>query len=443
MNAAPDKPAPHPRPRVVILGGGFAGLRAAQALRSAAADITLIDRNNHHLFQPLLYQVATASLSPADIAAPIRQILKKQRNARVLLAEAASIDTARRVVRLSDGGEEPFDHLIIGVGARNWYFGRDQWAAHAPGLKDAADALAVREKFLLSFEAAEREPDAGRRRAILTFVVIGGGPTGVELAGAMAEIARRAIPREFRRIDTTTARIILLEGGPRLLDAFPEHLSARARRDLEAMGVEVWTDSRVTSIDDHAVTIGEERIVTRNVFWAAGVRASPLAESLGVPLDRAGRVMVGNDLSIPGHPNVFVVGDLACVNDAKSGAPVPGVAPAAMQMGTFVGRLLAREIAARTRGEPVLSRPAFVYRDKGNLATIGRARAVGVIAGRGFAGFPAWALWLAIHIVYLIGFRNRVLVLLQWAWAYFRYERGARLITQPSAERVAKLRGGV
>lgn len=425
-------------PRVVVVGGGFAGLYAARALAGAHATVTVIDRNNHHLFQPLLYQVATASLNPADIAAPIRQVLKRQRNSRVLLAEVVGIDTERRLVLLRDG-EEAYDYLVVAAGATHSYFGHDEWRAFAPGLKDASDALEIRERFLLSFEAAEREPDAARRRAILTFVVIGGGPTGVELAGAMAEIARRAIPREFRRIDTTTARIILLEGGPRLLTSFPAHLSARARRDLESLGVEVWLESPVSNIDDGGVAIGEERIVTRNVFWAAGVKASPIGASLGAPTDRAGRVAVNPDLSVPGRPEVFVVGDLAAVPEESAGGTVPGVAPAAMQMGRFVGRLIGEEIRWRTV-PGASARARFVYKDKGNLATIGRARAVGVIGGRGFAGFPAWALWLGIHIVYLIGFRNRVLVLVRWAWAYFRYERGARLVTRPAAERVRRLR---
>ncbi len=444
-----SEPAPRDRGdsdrpvRVVIIGGGFGGLHAARALRGARAEVALLDRNNHHLFQPLLYQVATASLSPAEIAAPIRLILKRQRNARVLLAEAVSVDTVGRRVRLLDG-EMGYDYLVVATGMTHSYFGRDEWAAHAPGLKDAADALEIREKFLLSFEAAEREPDPAARRAILTFVVIGGGPTGVELAGAMAEVARRALPREFRNIDTTTARIILLEGGPGLLPTFPEKLRARAKHDLEAMGVEVWVNSKVTSIDDRSVTIGEERIATRNVFWAAGVRATALGASLGVPLDRAGRVRVNPDLSVPGHPEVFVIGDLAAVTDPRSGTEVPGVAPAAMQMGRFVGRLIAREIETRSgtgsASDNAVTRPAFRYVDKGNLATIGRARAVGVIKGHAFHGFPAWALWMGIHIFFLIGFRNRVIVMIQWAWAYFRWERGARLVTQPAAERLATLR---
>lgn len=422
-------------PRIVILGGGFGGLYAARALRSARARVTLIDRHNHHLFQPLLYQVATASLSPGDIAVPIRHVLKRQRNTRVILGEAVSIDPGRRVVALRDA-EEGYDYLVVATGATHWYFGHDDWRPHAPGLKEAADALAIREKFLLSFEAAEREDDAGRRRAILTFVVIGGGPTGVELAGAMAEIARRAIPKDFRRIDTSSSRIILVEGGGRVLPAFPEHLSRRAKEDLESLGVEVWLNSAVTRVDERGVSIGEDRIATRNVFWAAGVKASPLGASLGAPMDGAGRVLVNPDLSVPGHPEVFVIGDLASVIDTGTRRPVPGVAPAAMQMGRHVGRLLAREIGG---GGTAPARASFVYTDKGNLATIGRARAVGVIGGRGFAGFPAWALWLGIHIVYLIGFRSRLIVLIQWAWAYFRYERGARLITRRSAEEVGRL----
>ncbi|MFM9958301.1 MAG: NAD(P)/FAD-dependent oxidoreductase [Phycisphaerales bacterium] len=448
MTSTASQLASHPV-RVVIVGGGFGGLYAARALGKSRAQVTLLDRNNHHLFQPLLYQVATASLSPAEIAAPIRQVLKRQKNTRVLLAEATGIDMARRVVTLRDG-EIGYDYLVLAAGMTNSYFGRDEWAAHAPGLKDANDALEIREKFLLSFEAAEREADLSSRRSILTFVVIGGGPTGVELAGAMAEVARRALPREFRNIDTTTARIILLEGGPGILPTFPEKLRARAKRDLESMGVEVWVNARVTGIDERRVTIGEERIATRNVFWAAGVKASSLGASLGAEMDRSGRVIVKPDLSVPGRPEVFVVGDLASVADERMGGSVPGVAPAAMQMGRFVGRVIAGEIAGKSGEE--LARSAdvpradvpradvFRYVDKGNLATIGRARAVGVIKGQSFAGFAAWALWMGIHIFFLIGFRSRVIVMVQWAWAYFRWERGARLVTRPSGERLAELR---
>lgn len=429
---------PDGRPRVVIIGGGFGGLYAAMRLRRAPVRVTLIDRSNHHLFQPLLYQVATASLSPADIAQPIRSVLARQRNTEVLLAEATGIDVQRRIVKLEDG-EIPYDWLIVATGATHSYFGRDDWAEHAPGLKSIADAIEIRERFLISFEAAEREPDPQVRRAILTFVVVGGGPTGVELAGAMAEVARRAIPRDFRHIDTTTARIILIEAGPRLLPAFPPELGDRARRDLEAMGVDVWVGAKVTGVSEKGVTLGEERILSRNIFWAAGVRASPLGATLGAPMDRSGRVEVGPDLTLPGHPEVFVIGDLARVVEASTGAAVPGVAPAAMQMGRYAASIIAREVTPPRAGER-RDRPPFRYRDKGNLATIGRARAVGVIAGRKLTGFLAWVLWLAVHIVYLIGYRNRVLVLIQWAWAYLRWIRRGRLITGPAVRELEQVR---
>ncbi len=424
-------------PRVVILGGGFAGLYAARELRRARAQITLIDKSNHHLFQPLLYQVATASLSPADIARPIRTVLKRQRNCRVMLAEATGIDRSRRVVTLADG-EVPFDYLIVATGATHAYFGHDDWAALAPGLKTIDDALAIRQRFLLSFEAAEREPDAATRRAILTFIVVGGGPTGVELAGAMAEIARRAMPTEFRTIDTTTARIILIEGNERLLMSFPPSLSDRARRDLEALGVDVWLNARVTGVDADGVRLGDERIVARNVFWAAGVQASPIGRSLGAPVDRAGRVQVRPDLTVEGDDRIFVVGDLASIMDARTKQAVPGVAPAAMQMGRYAAGIIRREIRA---GAKAGAREAFAYRDKGNLATIGRARAVGVIAGRHYTGWLAWFLWSTIHVLFLIGFKNRLIVMIQWAWAYWWFERGARLITGPAATALRALRG--
>jgi len=427
--------SPDSRKRVVILGGGFGGLYAARALAHAPVAVTVIDRANHHLFQPLLYQVATASLSPADIAQPIRWILRNQRNAEVILAEATGVDVQRRIVSLADG-EVPYDYLVVATGSTHSYFGHDEWSAVARGLKTVDDAIEIRQRCLLSFEAAEREPDPMLRRAILTFVVIGGGPTGVEMAGALAEVARRALPHDFRRIDTSTARIILIEAAARLLSTFPPELSDRARRDLESMGVDVWTGVPVTGIDEHGVRIGEERIATRNIIWAAGVRASPLGAMLGAELDRAGRVKVAPDLSLPGHPEVFVVGDLAHVQDPATGEMVPGVAPAAMQMGRFVARIIAREVA----GKADAPRPAFRYKDKGNLATIGRARAVGVIKGRPFAGLLAWFLWLAVHIAYLIGYRNRLIVLIEWAWAYFRWVRRARLITGPAARELAEVR---
>jgi NADH dehydrogenase len=421
-------------PHVLILGGGFGGLYAARGLRRARVRITLIDRCNHHLFSPLLYQVATASLSPSDVAQPIRWILRRQANARVLMGEARSIDAAARRVTLADGEVITYDFLIVATGVTHTYFGHDEWAALAPGLKGIGDALTIREKFLLSFEAAEREPDPAKRRDILTFVVIGGGPTGVELAGAMAEIARRAMPTEFRAIDTTTARVILVEGRDRLLPTFDASLSKRARADLESLGVDVWLDAKVTAIDEHGVSIGErgERIVTRNVFWAAGVSASPLGATLGAPMDRAGRILVQPDLSVPDRPEVFVIGDLAAIVDPRTGEMVPGVAPAAMQMGRYVARVIAESVEEHRSPKTVIGatgRPAFRYVDKGMLATIGRARAVGTIGRMTFTGYPAWLLWLFVHIMYLIGTRNRIIVLMQWAWAYLRFERGARLIT--------------
>jgi len=406
---------------VVILGGGFGGLATARTLRAAPVRVTLIDRQNHHLFQPLLYQVATAGLSPAEIASPIRRILSRQRNALVVLAEAVAIDTARRRVVLRDG-EIAYDGLIIATGVTHSYFGRREWAAHAPGLKTLEDALDVRRRMLLAFEEAEREADAERRRQWLTFVVVGGGPTGVEMAGALAEVSRHSLARDFRRIDPRSARVILVEAGPRVLPSYPEPLSDKAARQLETLGVQVWTDGAVTAVDPEGVQIGGDRLAARTVIWAAGVEASPLARSLGAPLDGAGRVRVEADLSVPGHPEVFVIGDLARIE--QDGAPVPGVAPAAIQMGKHAARNVLRAL----RGEP---RPPFRYRDKGTLATIGRSRAVAVLAGLHLWGFPAWLAWLGVHIVSLIGFRNRLVVMITWAWAYVTHERSARLIVYP------------
>lgn len=419
----PEKNIPH----VVILGGGFAGLRCARALRGAPVRITLIDRSNHHLFQPLLYQVATASLSPSDIASPIRSILKRQKNLEVWMGEAVDVDVDRRVVVLRDG-EVPYDYLVVATGVTHAYFGRDDWAPYAPGLKTVDDALEIRRRFLLAFETAEREADEAARRRLLTFVIVGAGPTGVELAGAMAEIARQVMPREFRSIDTTTARILLVEGADRVLPGYAPSLSAKARRQLERLGVEVRTGARVTEIEEGAVWIGDERIEAGNVFWAAGVAASPLGARLGAEVDRAGRVKVAPDLSVPGHPEVFVAGDLAAVE--QGGRPVPGVAPAAMQM----GRHVARAIRADLEGRP---RPVFRYFDKGSLATIGRAAAVAEIAGLKLSGLVAWLVWVFVHILYLIGFRNRLVVMVQWAWAYLMYQRGVRLIT---GDRTVQLR---
>src|SRR5688500_558809 len=407
-------------PHVVILGGGFAGLRCARALRKAPVRITLIDRRNHHLFQPLLYQVATASLSPADIAAPIRSILRNQANAQVWMAEVADIDVDRRVVVLEDGTVD-YDYLVVATGATHSYFGHDEWAPVAPGLKTVEDAVQIRRRFLVAFEAAEREADPAARRRDLTFVIIGGGPTGAELAGAMAEIARTVIPQDFRAVDTATARIILVEGLDRVLPTFHERLSAAARRQLERLGVEVRTGELVTSVDDRGVVLKSgERIEAENVVWAAGVAASPIGARLGAQLDRAGRVVVQPDLSIPDHPEVFVAGDLAWIE--QDGRGVSGVAPAAMQMGTYVGKTIRGEVAGRAR-------KPFRYLDKGTLATIGRGAAIADLRGLRISGFLAWVLWVFIHIFYLIGFRNRLLVLSEWAWAYLTYQRGMRLIT--------------
>jgi NADH dehydrogenase len=406
------------RPEVVIVGGGFGGLYAARALRGARVHVTIVDRRNHHLFQPLLYQVATAALNPADIAAPIRSVFRGARNVSVLLAEATGVDVAAKKLLLADGAL-PYDYLILATGATHAYFGHDEWAPFAPSLKTIEDALDIRRRVLLAYEMAERDPE--HRREWLTFVIIGGGPTGVELAGALAEISRQALSREFQHIDPSHARIILIEGMTRVLPTYPEDLSVKARAQLEHLGVDVWTGARVTGIDPTGVVLGDERILARTVVWAAGVAASPLAKSLGAPLDRAGRVRVDPTLALPGRNDVYVVGDLATV--AQDGEPVPGVAPAAIQMGRHAARNIMRAIAG-------LPAEPFRYRDKGSFATIGRGKAVGVLAGGlKLSGFPAWVAWLAIHIFFLIGFRNRVLVLFQWAYSYVTFRRGARLIT--------------
>ncbi len=411
------------RPHVVIVGGGFGGLSAARALAGAAVDITLVDRRNHHVFQPLLYQVATAGLSAPDIAAPIRRILWRQPNVTVLLGEAVSVDVAAKRLVL-DEGALAYDFLVLAAGATHSYFGHDDWQRHAPGLKTIEDALDIRRRILLAFEEAEREDDADRRRAWLTFVVIGAGPTGVELAGAVAEIARHTLAGEFRRIDPRAARIVLLEGAERVLPPYPPELSQKAARQLESLGVQVRTRSLVTAVDADGVWLGEEHLEARTVLWAAGVAASPLGRSLGAPLDRAGRVQVEPDLTIAGHPEVFVVGDLASL--AQHGRPIPGVAPAANQM----GRHAARNILRTLRGQPGES---FRYVDKGSLATIGRRAAVADFGRLKLSGFPAWIAWLGIHILFLIGFRNRFVVMFEWAWAYLTYQRSARLILAPKA----------
>jgi NADH dehydrogenase len=407
------------RPHVVIVGGGFAGLWAARGLSRAPVRITLLDRGNHHLFQPLLYQVATAGLSAPNIAAPLRQILRRQKNVTVLLGEVAGIDPGDRHVRLADGRTIAFDHLLLATGATHAYFGHDDWAPHAPGLKTLDDALGIRRRILTAFERAEAEDDPVARDAWLTFAIVGGGPTGVELAGTLAEIAKHTLRGEFRRVDPRQARVLLLEAGPRVLSSFPESLSEKARAQLHKLGVEVRTGVPVAAIDDAGVQLGDTRIAARTVLWAAGVAASPLARDLGVPLDRAGRVQVEPDLSVPGHPSIFVAGDLASIQ--YDGKPVPGVAPAAKQM----GRHVAGAILARLRGA---TPSAFRYRDFGNLATIGRMAAVVDLHGLKFSGLLAWWFWLAAHVFFLIGFRNRLVVLIDWAQAYWSYQRSARII---------------
>jgi NADH dehydrogenase len=406
--------------KIVILGGGFAGLYTARGCKHVDAEITVVDRHNYHLFQPLLYQVATAALNPSDIAAPIRGILGRQKNVSVILGEAMSVDVEKQLVRLTDG-ELPYDQLVIATGATHSYFGHPEWERVAPGLKSIDDALEIRRRVLLAFEAAERETGVEKQRAWLNFVIIGAGPTGVELAGALTEIARQTMVRDFRRIKPESARVILIEGKERVLPTYPAELSEKARQQLVDLGVEVITNSVVTEVNEREVRIGEQAIATRTVLWGAGVQASPLARSLGVPLDRAGRVLVEPDLTIPGHRNVFVLGDLAAVQQ-YDGSFVPGVAPAAIQEGQHTARNLERAL----ENQPL--RP-FKYNDKGSLATIGRAAAVADFGRLRMSGFLAWFAWLAIHIFFLIGFRNRFLVITQWAWAYVTYQRGARLIT--------------
>ncbi|HET8532647.1 MAG TPA: NAD(P)/FAD-dependent oxidoreductase [Methylomirabilota bacterium] len=409
-------------PHVVIVGGGFGGLYAARALANRPVRVTLLDRRNHHLFQPLLYQVATAALNPADIATPLRSILRRAPNVTVFLAQVESVDLAGRRLVL-DEGLMPYDALVLAAGAGHSYFGHDDWEPLAPSLKTLEDALEIRRRVLLAYEEAEREQDGAEQRALLTSVVIGGGPTGVELAGALAEISRETIARDFRLIDPTKARIVLLEGGPRVLAAFPDPLPARAAAALTRIGVEVRTGATVTRVTPDAVWLGGEQIRARTVLWAAGVAAAPLARTLGVSLDRAGRVLVERDLSIPGHPEAFAIGDL-CAFTGADGRPLPGLAPVALQQ----GRAAARNVLRRLAGEPT---EAFRYRDRGSMATIGRAAAVAVVGRLRLWGLPAWLAWLFVHIAFLIGFRNRFLVLFEWAWAYVSWQRGARLITGP------------
>jgi NADH dehydrogenase len=409
------------KPHVLILGGGFAGLYAAKALRRAPVRVTMVDRRNHHLFQPMLYQVATAGLNPSDIASPIRSVLRRSKNTEVLLAEACSVDVGAKEVRFSDGTSRSYDYLIVATGARHSYFGHDEWEPLAPGLKNLEDALEIRRRVLLAFEHAERETDPVRRQAFLTFVIVGGGPTGVEMAGAVAEIRRYALRRDFRHIDSREATVMLLEGGPRLLPAYPPSLSDEAKYELRRLGVEVRTETLVTDVRPGSVGAAGWVIPTQTVVWAAGNTASPLLRELGAPLDRMGRVIVEPDCTIPGHPEVFVLGDAAAFNHQK-GAALPGLCPVAIQMGEYAARTIRGDVAGRPR------RP-FHYLDKGQLAVIGRGQAVADIRGLHFGGFVAWLAWIFVHIFFLIGFRNRVIVLLEWAWSYVTYSRGARLIT--------------
>jgi NADH:quinone reductase (non-electrogenic) len=413
------------RPRVVIIGGGFAGYTAATRLKHAAVDITLVDRTNYHLFQPLLYQVALATLNPGDIAVPIRWLLRHQKNTEVIMAAATGIDPEHRIVMLDGQDDLPYDYLIVATGSRHSYYGHGEWEAIAPGLKSLDDAVTIRNRFLVAFEEAERIDDPVERQAYLTFVIVGGGPTGVELAGFIPDIARHALRPDFRRANVLDTKVLLLEGGPRILPAFPEDLAQKAREDLERFGVRVRTNAMVTRVEPDAVDVGDERIPTRTIFWAAGNEASPLARSLGVPLDRAGRVLVEPDLSAPGHPEILIAGDLAAIKD-KNGQWVPGVAPAANQMGWDA----AGAVLASLKGQP---RKPFKYFDKGNLATIGRHRAIAQIGPLKMHGHIAWFMWLFIHILYLAGFRNRVTVFVQWAYAYFTWQRGVRIIANYSA----------
>jgi NADH dehydrogenase len=426
MDREGSQPMPSPTPadahRVVILGAGFGGLECARALARAPVAITLVDRHNHHLFQPLLYQVATAALSPGDIAWPIRAVFRRRANVSVLMANVTGVDAEARLVRTTETAPIPYDTLVLATGATHSYFGRDAWARHAPGLKTIEDATAIRRRLLLAFERAELTADAAERRRLLTFVVIGGGPTGVELAGAMVELARAAVAGEFRRFDPRGARVVLLEAGPRLLPSFPETLAAYAHRALERMGVQVLVGTRVTDVDAGGVQCGEERIAASTIVWAAGVVASPAASWVAAARDRAGRILVAPDLALPGRPEILAVGDTVAAADAE-GRPVPGNAPAAKQMGRHAARVIAARVAGRA------APGAFAYRHHGDLATIGRRAAVVEMHRLRLTGLVAWWFWGIAHVWYLIGFRSRVVVSFEWLWSYLTFQRGARLIT--------------
>lgn len=418
------------RPKVVIVGAGFGGLNAAQIVADAPVQVTVIDRKNFHTFQPLLYQVATAGLSPGEIAAPIRSILRSHKNVEVLMGEVTGFDLERRIVETPDAAI-PYDYLIVAAGATHSYFGHEDWEPFAPGLKTIEDALEIRRRVLLAFELAERQAAAGETEAPLNFVVVGGGPTGVELAGTLAEISRYALAHDFRSIDPSRTHILLIEGGPRVLPTYSEDLSRSAEEQLRGLGVEVRTSTMVTQVEAGAVYLGETRLSATVTLWAAGVAASPLGKKLGAPVDRAGRVPVQADLSLPGHPEVFVIGDLAAAKD-QNGKPLPGVAPVALQQGKYVAKMIRQEVERPDRYRHdgnAETRPPFHYWDKGSLATIGRAAAVAQFGKIHISGYLAWLSWLFVHIFFLIGFRNRILVFIQWAWSYVTYERGARLIT--------------
>ncbi len=421
----------------MVIGAGFAGIRVVQGLAHVPVNVVLLDRHNYHLFQPLLYQVATAALSPADIAFPIRRIFRSQKNVSCVLGNVTQIELSRKCLTIDNSQEIDFDYLVIATGATHSYFGKEDWLSNAPGLKTIDDALYIRKRILLAFEEAENELDESAQRAKLTFVIVGGGPTGVELAGALRQIAVKEIQKDYHHVDTSTARVMLVEANERVLKSFHPDLSARALRDLQKLGVEIRLNARVTAVSDEGIMIGEERIDANNVFWAAGVLASPLGKSLGVELDRAGRVIVKSDLSIPGYTNVFIAGDLASATNLENNQPVPGVAPAAMQMGTYIAKIIAQEILAK---RPVENRPPFAYRDRGSMATIGKAKAIAEIQGWRFTGFVAWLLWSLIHLMFLITFRAKVFVMLNWGYTYIFQSSGARLITGEFKPRIRKFR---
>jgi NADH dehydrogenase len=425
-------------PRVFVIGGGFGGLECAKHLKGVPVQVTLVDRRNHHVFQPLLYQVATAALSPAQIAAPIRAVVRHVRNCRVVLAEITGVDPARKRL-IFDGGEVEYDYLVLAAGATHSYFGHPEFAKYAPGLKTLEDATEIRKRILLAFENAEYEGDEAEIRKALTFGIVGGGPTGVELAGAIKEIAAKSIPEDFRHIDTTSTRVILFQGGDRVLPQFPPELSERAKRDLEEMGVEVRLNTRVDEVTKDGVRLGAEFIPLDNVFWAAGVQANPIGRSLGVPTDRAGCVIVNSDCSVPGYPNVFVIGDMAHFND-DAGQQLPGVAQVALQMGKHVAKVIAAEVNGDLK--PDDDRPAFVYNDKGTMATIGKARAVALVKGWKITGLLAWLMWAVVHVAFLINFRNRLAVLANWAFNWLLNSRDARLITGSARLSIDKPRPG-